>query len=154
MHESLLSQATAAIVELANYEPEQLYAELELRRRAIVDNPSAAGSFDQAADERSVIQESAQSLSRLGQRFFARFNRDAYQLACGDDIDSTGALTELLRASSGSSTFAALLATEAVAHLGWSPALATVGALIVTKLVLKNAERTLCDEWRQKLPLA
>lgn len=154
MEQSLIAAAANAVQELADYEPEELFAELEIRRRAIVADPKVAGAFDVTGEYRSVVADSLEVLSNLGKSFFARFSRDCYQLACGDDKDSTEIRGQLLRAFTDQSNFAALLAAAAVAYLGWSPALAAVGALLVTKLIVKNAKETICEEWRKKLPVA
>jgi divalent metal cation (Fe/Co/Zn/Cd) transporter len=90
----------------------------------------------------------------MGQKFFARFSRDAFYLVCGDDVDSKSVRDQLLHALTDQSSFAALLAVAAVTYLGWSPALAAVGAMLITNLVVKNAKETLCEEWRTKLTIA
>jgi len=154
MEQSLIMAAAAAIQELDGYEPEELYAELEIRRRAIVANPKVAGSFDVAGEYRSVVGDSLELLSSLGKNFFGKFSRDCFQLACGDDQDSAEIRGQLWHAFTDQSNFAVLLAAAAVAYGGWSPALATVGALLVTKLIVKNAKEALCEEWRKKLPVA
>ena len=43
MEQSLIDAAESAVEELSDYEPEELFAELEIRRRAIVSNPKVAG---------------------------------------------------------------------------------------------------------------
>jgi hypothetical protein len=151
MDQNLISKAEVAIRELADYEPEELFAELEIRRRTIAANPTLAGSFEVVGEYRSVVNDSIETLSLLGRKFFQRFSRDAYQLLCGEDSQSAETRQQILRSITNQTTFATLLAGAAVAHLGWSPALAAVCAMLVTKLIVKNAKDTLCEEWRKAL---
>lgn len=154
MERNLISKAEAAILELADYEPEELFAELEIRRRTIAANPILAGSFEVVGEYRSVVSEPLETLSSLGRKFFQRFSRDAYNLLCGDDSQSSETRQQILGAITNQTSFATLLAGAAVAYLGWSPALAAVCAMLVTKLIVKNAKDTLCEEWRNALSVA
>jgi hypothetical protein len=151
MNEVLLVQAAPAIEEISHLEPDELFAELEIRRRAIASDPQLAGSFDMTSEYRSVVSENLDVLRRMGKSFFAGFSRDAYQLVCGDDKDSATTRTQILRAITDHASVSTLLAAAAVFYWGCSPALATVGAVLVSKLILKNAKGAVCEEWRKSL---
>ena len=83
MNEVLLAQATSAVQEISDLEPDELFAELEIRRRAIASDPQLVGSFDMASEYRSAVSDSLDVLQRMGRSFFVSFSRDAYQLVCG-----------------------------------------------------------------------
>jgi hypothetical protein len=76
MQEKRIDEATAAARELIDFDVEQLFGELEIRRRMLADDPRIAGSFDLVGERRASIAESIALLSRLGRAFFARLNQD------------------------------------------------------------------------------
>ena len=125
---------------------------LEIRRRAIAGDPQLAGSFDMTGEYRSVVNESLEVLQRMGKTFFASFSRDSYQLVCGRDKESATTRTQILQAITDQASVSTLLAAAAVFYFGCSPAIATVGAVLVSKLILKNAKGAVGEEWRKSLP--
>lgn len=153
MREELIAQAAAAVREIVNFDVGQLYGELEIRRRMLADDPQIAGSFDVVGEERASFAESVAVLSRMGRDFFARFNRDLYGVVCGASKDAKDIRAKVLGAMTDEVSVTAYLATCAVVYLGVAPAIATVVAVLVNKLVLKNAKETLCAEWKESLSL-
>lgn len=151
MNEVLLAQATSAVQEISDLEPDELFAELEIRRRAIASDPQLAGSFDMASEYRSAVSDSLDVLQRMGRSFFVSFSRDAYRLVCGDDKESESTRAQILKVVTDQSSVSTLLAAAAVFYFGCSPAIATVGAVLVSKLILKNAKGAVCEEWRKSL---
>ena len=70
MNDGLLAQATSAVNEISQFEPDELFTELEIRRRAIASDPQLAGSFDLTGEYRSVVTESLDVLQRMGKSPF------------------------------------------------------------------------------------
>jgi hypothetical protein len=143
--------AAQAVEELLEYEPDQLFAELEIRRRAILDHPAQAGSFAPAGTHRSVVSDSLDELREFGRRFFARVSRDAHALVCGRDPENSQVRQDLLKALTSRATFAAALSAALVAYAGLAPALAAVAATLVARLFVNNAHEVMCEMWTERL---
>ena len=146
--------ARRAVEDLLDSEPDQLFAELELRRRAILANPAEAGSFEPAGAYRAVVNVPLEELRDFGRRFFDRVSRDLYQLLCGDDAENAQTRQTLFQALTSRATFAAALSGVLVAHLGMAPALAAVLAALVVRLFANNAHQVACEMWRERLAVA
>jgi hypothetical protein len=143
--------AVQAVEELLEYEPDQLFAELEIRRRAILDDPALAGSFAPAGTHRSVVSDSLDDLREFGRRFFDRVSRDAHALVCGKDPENAQVRQDLFKALTSRTTFAAALSAALVAYLGLAPALAAVAATLVARLFVNNAHEVMCEMWTERL---
>ena len=143
--------ASAAVDELLDYDPDRLFAELEIRRRAILDDPAQAGSYAAAGTYRSVASESLDELREFGRRFFGRVSRDAHALVCGKDPENSQVRQDLLKALTSRATFAAALSAALVAYLGLAPALAAVVATLVARLFVNNAHEVMCEMWSEHL---
>jgi hypothetical protein len=89
----------------------------------------------------------------MGRDFFARFNKDLYSIVCGESKDAKDIRAKVLNLITDEVSVTAYLASCAVVYLGIAPAIATVVAVLVTKLILKNAKETLCAEWKASLSL-
>lgn len=146
-----LALAVRAVEELLEYEPDQLFAELEIRRRAIVDDPAQAGSFAPASAHRSVVSDSLDELREFGSRFFDRVSRDAHAMVCGKDPENSQVRQDLLNALTSRATFAAALSAALVAYVGMAPALAAVAAVLVARLFVNNAHEVMCEMWTERL---
>jgi hypothetical protein len=146
--------ALPAVEALLEAAPDELFAELELRRRSIVEYPRMAGSFEAESQYRSVIDLPIAELTEFGRRFFERFSRDMHDLICGTDTTNTQVRRDLQSALTSKATFAAVLAGVLVAHLGVAPALAAVLAALVVRLFLDNALHVLCEMWSESLSKA
>ena len=145
--------AQPAMEKLLQSDPDQLYAELGLRRKAIEDDPSRAGSFDVTVPYDAPFAGPLDVLKEFGQNFFRRFSRDVYGLVCGGDEENAAERQKLVDAFGlGKTTFAAALAALLVSSFGWAPAIAAVVAALVAKLFLRNAYGAMCDVWKTKLP--
>jgi hypothetical protein len=149
--DSLDKLASPAVEDLLDYEPDQLFAELEIRRRTILDDPAQAGSFAPAGTHRAFTDESLDELREFGRRFFKRFSRDAYGPVCGSDAENAEVRQSLLSAVTSKTTFAAVLAGVLVAKLGLAPALAAVVAALVVRLFVNNAHEVMCEMWHERI---
>jgi hypothetical protein len=154
MTDGLEAQAAAAAREIIDLDVDQLYGELEIRRRMLADDARIAGSFDVVGEERASVSASLTVLSRMGRDFFGRLNRDLYDIVCGAGKDSADIRSKVLKLITDDVSVTAYLATCAVVYLGIAPPIATVLAVLVTKLILKNAKETICAEWKASLSVA
>jgi hypothetical protein len=151
---NLEKTALPAVESLLDAAPDELFAELELRRRLIVEQPRTAGSFEAATEYRSVVDLPVAQLAEFGRRFFARFSRDMHELVCGADPSNAQVRTDLRSALTSKPTFAAALACVLVSHFGTAPALAAVLAALVVRLFFDNALHVLCEMWSESLSKA
>jgi len=151
---SLQARAEPALQKLLQSDPDQLYAELGLRQKAIENDETQAGLFEITATYDAPFAGPLDSLREFGQNFFRRVSKDVYDLVCGNDPNNAGERKRLMDAfGGGRTTFAAALAAVLVSSFGWAPAIAAVVAALVVKLFLKNAYGAMCDVWKNHLPV-
>jgi hypothetical protein len=149
---SLEDQAQPALERLLQSEPDQLFAELGLRQKAIENDPAQAGLFETTATYDAPFAGPLDALKEFGQRFFDRVNKDVYNLVCGDDRENAAERKKLLDALGlGDVAFAGVLTSVLVSSFGWAPAIATVVAALVVKLFFKNAHAAMCEVWKKRL---
>ncbi len=147
--------ARPAVESLLSSEEDQLFAELEIRRQAIADDPSLAGSFDPDVAYDARHMGALDDLTKFGRVFFDGINRDCYAIACGSNGESTEDRRKLADAFRlGPADAATFLAGLLVAHLAMAPAIAAVIAALVVKLFFKNALNATCAVWKDHLPPA
>jgi hypothetical protein len=145
--------ATPAIQKLEQSEPDQLYAELGFRLKAILNEPAEAGKFEMTATYDAEFAGPLDVLREIGQRFFARVSRDAYALVCGADQQNADERKKVLEAFDlGGTAVAAALVAAFVGTFGWAPAVATVVAALIMRLFFKNAYIATCEVWKNNLP--
>jgi hypothetical protein len=134
-------------------EPDQLYAELGLRRKAIDADPSQAGLFETTATYDAPFAGPLDALKEFGKDFFDRVSKDVYELVCGTDANDKDEREKLGKAfGMGKAAFASSLAAICVSSFGWAPAIAVVVATLVVKLFLNNAYDAMCQVWKKRLP--
>jgi predicted secreted protein len=150
---NLEDHAQPALEKLLQSDPDQLYAELGLRQKAIVDDPAEAGRFETTATYEAEFAGPLDVLKELGQSFFKNVSKNAYDLVCGDDEANAAARQKLAKAfNSGETVFASTLAALMVTSFGLAPAIAAVVAALVVKLFLKSAYGAMCSVWKAHLP--
>jgi uncharacterized membrane protein YdfJ with MMPL/SSD domain len=146
--------AQPALEKLLQSDPDQLYAELGLRQKAILADPRQAAMFETTATYDADFAGPLDALKDFGRRFFNRFSNDAYALVCGADQENSEERKKLLDAFGGGQTaFAAALTAALMSWFGWAPAIAAVMAALIVKLFFKNAYIAMCAVWKQRLPL-
>lgn len=79
----ITEEARPVVAELKERSDEELYQELALRVRGIVDNPQGAGDVDLAVTDDPALLGPLDDLQDFGRRFFERLMPDAYKLMCG-----------------------------------------------------------------------
>jgi hypothetical protein len=132
---------------------EELYKALGLRVRKLARDVSGADRFDldvaydaQAFGAKDVIID-------FGKRFFARTNRRAFQLVCGDDTEDED-IRDQLRDALGlkEAAFGAALTGVLIGSLGLAAPVAVVVSTLITKLFYREAYNTMCEVWEENLP--
>ena len=151
--DELEKHAAPAMEKLLQSDPDQLFAELGLRQKAIQADPSQAGRFETTATYQAEFAGPMDVLKQIGRSFFDRVSKDLYGIVCGSDPENTQERKQLWDAfGGGKATFAAALAAIGVSWFGWAPAISAVVAALVVKLFFKNAIDATCQVWKQHLP--
>lgn len=149
---NLEKHAIPAMEKLLQSEPDQLFLELGLRRKAVESDPMQAGLFQTTATYDADFAGPLDALRDFGQEFFKRVSKDVFNLVCSEDSENSGQRKKLLEAfGDGKTTFAAALAALCVSWFGWAPAIAAVVAALVVKLFLNNAYIAMCEVWKKNL---
>jgi hypothetical protein len=138
-------QLAAEVAALLEYEPDLLFAELEIRRREIEDDPALAADFAPAGARRSVVVAPLDDLRDAGRALFARASPGAHRLVCGGGKNA--ARLEMPRSAGGRAAFAAALADALAASGGPPPALAAVVAALAARLFVSDAGEVMCAAW-------
>lgn len=145
------NQIQSAIEDLLASDEAQLFEELAIRNRAMVKDPSVAGSYNPSVSYNAALMGPMDDLRNFGRRFFNKVNKDCYQLVCGSG-DADKERQKLLDAFKlGKAEVAAVMAALFVAYLSVAPAIAAVLAALVVKLFFKNAHEAMCEVWSGKL---
>jgi hypothetical protein len=153
--DNLQKNAQPAIEKLLQSTPDQLFAELGLRQKAIVNDPAQAGLFETTVTYDAAFAGPLDVLKEFGQKFFSRLSHDLYDLVCGDDKENAAERKKLVDALGGGTTvFASALTGILVSSFGLAPAIATVVAALVVKLFFKNAYGAMCAVWQRHLSAA
>jgi len=149
----LTDKAVPALERLLQSEPDQLFAELGLRQKAIENDPLQAGLFETTATYDAPFAGPLDILKEFGQRFFDRVNKDLYNLICGDEAKNAAERRKLLEALGlGRLAFAGVLTSVLISSFGFAPAIATVLAALVVQLFFNNAQAAMCEVWKKRLP--
>src|SRR5690242_746099 len=92
------AQAQPALEKLLQSEPDQLFAELGLRQKAIQADVTQAAMFETTATYDPEFAGPLDALKDFGRRFFNRFSKDAYALVCGNDQENSAERKKLMDA--------------------------------------------------------
>jgi hypothetical protein len=148
----LALRARPAVDELANLSEDQLYSELGARLRSIARAPDGSDRFNMIPGEPLESYGPLTELKILGQKFFARWSRDAYNLVCGASPDDAAARAQVVSAFAiGPEAVAAAIAAALTSYLGLAAALAAVIASLAIRLFFKPGYEATCDYWKEKL---
>jgi hypothetical protein len=90
-------------------------------------------------------------LKALGRRILRRWNRSAYQIACGSDPEDSKARSELTKALGIGEAAAIGVLTGALIGVGLMAALAPVVSAILVKKFFNPAYGEFCAYWKEKL---
>lgn len=147
---TLSTQAESAAKTLLRADKNQLYEQLGMRVKAIKQDPSTAGSFDPRVVYDQAEMGAKEEIFELGQRFFRRWNKEAYQLACGSEAKDTADRKDLM-ASLGVSDIAvaAVFSGILVTTVGLAPAIAAVIAALIVKRFFRPTYEEFCQEWKK-----
>lgn len=150
---NLVAQAQPATEELASLNDDQLYAELGARLQAINLSPAGSDQFNMVPGRSLESYGPREELKKLGQKFFARWSREAYNLICGSSADDSKAREQVAKAFGISREMVvATIAASLTAYLGLAAALASVIAMLAVRLFFRPGYEATCDYWKEKLP--
>ena len=149
----LKSSAQPAVSDLLQSDESQLYEQLGIRVQAIRRDPSISGSFAPQVTYDAAAMGPLDDLRDFGQRFFERFQGQAYNLICGTGQEDSDERKGVLDAFGiGKEEVAAAIAAVLVAQLAIVPAVASVVAALVVRLCFRPAYGAMCDVWKTKVP--
>jgi hypothetical protein len=147
------TRARAAASELASLSEDQLYAELGTRLQSIARTPDGSDRFDMVPGQPLESYGPREELKKLGQKFFVRWNREAYNLICGSSSEEAAAREQVLSAFGiGRDAVIAAIAAGLTVYLGLAAALAAVVAALAVRLFFKPGYEATCDYWKENLP--
>jgi hypothetical protein len=146
-------EAITAAEKLQHSSESQLFEELGLRERAVVQDPALASQFDlQPAEE--VVMGIREEAAAFGRQLFARWEKEAYQLLCGKaSTDSTD--RKKLADAFGMSdvVVSASIATALVGSFGLAAPVAAVIAAILIKRFFRPGYEEFCRFWGKSVDL-
>lgn len=146
------NEAERAVAPLLTADEEELFAELGIRARGLVEDPSQAGSFDPDVTYSEAEMGVLDAVRAFGRRLFNRWNSELHSLLCGSDPDYTADREQIANALGvGETAVAAALVTVLVGSLGLAPALATVIAAIIVRRFFKPTLEEFCQTWSRAL---
>ena len=149
-----VSQRAKPVMEyMLQVEVDELFEHLGLALETIKQKPTAANSIElpELVDEESLGlgDDAVRNLQAFGRDFYARVNKDAYNLFCGNDAKNSKERDKLVDAFKlGPEAVAASMAAFLIAQLGLSPLIAVAVAAITVKLFFRNAHAAMCNVWK------
>ena len=153
MDETRNAPSAEFVARLLQASEDQLYEQLGIRMKAVASDPAIAGSYDPQVTYDGTAMGPLDDVRELGRRLFRRWNREAYKLICGGELDNAEDRKKLLAAFSGGDVaVGAMLASLFVSGLGMAPALAAIVAALVLKYFFRPAYGEFCGLWQEKLP--
>lgn len=151
---NLNSQAQAAMENLLNYDEEQLYAELAVRKNLVENDPANAGSFNlQATHDETSMMGARDVLVELGQRLFRRWSVEAHNVVCGSGAADDEDRKKIAEAFGVDQMMAgAAVAAFLVSSFGMAPAIAAVVAALAMRRFFRPGYEEFCKVWKKHLP--
>lgn len=149
---NLAARARGAAQELASLGEDQLYVELAARLQSIARAPDGSDKFDMVPGQPLESYGPREELKKLGQKFFSRWNKEAYNLVCGSSPDDTSAREQVTNAFGiGKEAVVAAIAASLTVYFGLAAALAAVIAALTMRLFFRPGYDATCDYWREKI---
>ena len=140
------------IQKLLQSDEDQLLEQLGMRSVVVTHDLTKSAEVQlnlSAADIRAMgIKD---DMKDLGKRIFRRWNRSAYELACGGDPDDAKTRDDLERALGIGEAAAIGVLTGALIGVGLMAALAPVVATLLVKKFFNPAYGEFCQFWKEKL---
>ena len=149
---NLSTQAESVIEKWMEAEEDQLYEEIGIRAKAIVENLSVCSSFDPMVTYDQNMMGPMDSIREFGKRLFKRWEVSAYKLICGSKQEDQADRKELLDAFGANETkVAAVMAALLVSNFGLAAPIAAIVATLVIKHFFRPAYEEFCKGWKEKL---
>ena len=152
----ILAQIEARLEEYDSMAPSALEVELGRLMRKTADELEQCTELTAAQAEFAVVDDAATMgeidiLRRFGRRFWRRFQRTLYSLACDPSDPDHERLREAIE--KGGSQLGLVLAGIFIANFGWLPAIATCVAALVVKRLTADVHASACELWHAELGL-
>jgi len=145
----ITKQAEPIVQSLLQSDEEQLFEQLGMRAQAMTQDITIAGSFEPQVVYTEAAMGPKEWLGEIGRRLFARWNKEAYKLLCGDNADDKDQRKELQNALGAGDVAVAAALTSALVYIGAAPALAAIIAAIIVKKFFAPAYDEFCIVWKE-----
>ena len=149
-NKQLARQSVEALIDLPE---DELFRKLGVTINKVGADGTLASDFALSV-QTPVPQEqgAADVLGAFGRAYFNRFERQAFNLLCGDDASSEADRDKLSEAFHLTKADAAAAVTAVlIAQLALAPAVATILGALIVKLLFQPALDATCDVWSRRL---
>ena len=152
--DSIIRSAEPVVARLLEEDGDEdfLFAELGKRVSALARSTAGSEQFDMAAGIDFEAFGPIDELKNLGRKFFARWNKAAYEMVCGSSPDDADARKKVSDAFGlGEQAVGATIAALLVVHFGLAAGVAGVVAVLIVRLFFRPSGQAMCDYWKEKL---
>jgi len=140
------------ISELLQSDEDQLLEQLGMRSAVVSRDVTRSADFQLSVKAADIAAMGIKDdMKVLGGKIVRRWNRSAYELACGTDPDDSRSREDLQRALGIGEGAAIAALTAGLIGIGLMAALAPLIATIIVKKFFNPAYGEFCGYWKQKL---
>ena len=155
MANDLMKQAKPAVENLLDATEGQLYEQLGIRAKAIINDPSKSGSFEPEVVFDGSIMGLKEDLLDFGKQFYKRWQLEAHKLTCGSATSDAADRNDLANAFGlGEASAGAAIAALLVSQFGLAPAIATVIGVLLIKRFFRPTYEEFCKAWTKSITKA
>jgi|KBSMisStandDraft_5_1062788.scaffolds.fasta_scaffold559134_1 hypothetical protein len=140
------------ISELLQSDEDQLLEQLGMRSAVVSRDVTRSADFQLSVKAADIAAMGIKDdMKVLGGKIVRRWNRSAYELACGTDPDDSRSREDLQKALGIGEGAAIAALTAGLIGIGLMAALAPLIATIIVKKFFNPAYGEFCGYWKQKL---
>ena len=140
------------ISELLQSDEDQLLEQLGMRSAVVSRDVTRSADFQLSVKAADIAAMGIKDdMKVLGGKIVRRWNRSAYELACGTDPDDSKSREDLQKALGIGEGAAIAVLTAGLIGVGLMAALAPLIATIIVKKFFNPAYGEFCGYWKQKL---
>jgi hypothetical protein len=140
------------ISELLQSDVDQLLEQLGMRSAVVSRDVTRSADFQLSVKAADIAAMGIKDdMKVLGGKIVRRWNRSAYELACGTDPDDSRSREDLQKALGIGEGAAIAALTAGLIGIGLMAALAPLIATIIVKKFFNPAYGEFCGYWKQKL---
>ena len=140
------------INELLQSDEDQLLEQLGMRSAVVSRDVARSADFQLSVKAADIAAMGIKDdMKVLGGKILRRWNRSAYELACGTDPDDSKSREDLQKALGIGEGAAIAVLTAGLIGVGLMAALAPLVATIIVKKFFNPAYGEFCGYWKQKL---